>query len=403
VAAVGFTHTWGLGGMALVLVLLLFFSGILLRFAYDPFPGRAYDSIVVLQRDWLFGRWVRAIHYWSANFLVLVVFLHLLRVVLTGGFRPPRHINWFLGLLLWVNCMAIAFTGYLLPWDQLAYWAITICTGMVSYLPVVGSSLQQIVQGGDDIGLATLRLFFTFHTAVLPGSLLTLLAFHFWYIRRAGGVVVSDGLVGDGAASTGWVDREALLWRELTVALVLVAAVSVVSALFDAPLGDKADPTISLDPVKAPWYFAGLQEMLLLLHPFLAIFGVPVMIGILLLRLPFISVENRTGRWFYSRKGRQSAAVSAGAVLVIAPVVILGLDRLYRRTDVFSRFPAALLPLLMVMVALIGYGWFLRKRLAADRYEVFQSVLVVLVVVFAVLTLSGVFFRGEGMALRWPL
>jgi quinol-cytochrome oxidoreductase complex cytochrome b subunit len=117
--------------------------------------------------------------------LILFVFLHFLRVVLTGGFQPLRHVNWFFGLLLLINSLAAGFTGYLLPWDQLAYWAITICTGMLACFPWLEESLQQLFQSGDEIGPVTLQLFYTFQTAVLPGGMIVLLALHFWYIRRS--------------------------------------------------------------------------------------------------------------------------------------------------------------------------------------------------------------------------
>jgi quinol-cytochrome oxidoreductase complex cytochrome b subunit len=126
-----FTLTWGLGGMAVVLVFMLMGTGLLLKFAYEPFPGRAYDSIAQLQNDVLFGQLIRNIHHWSANLLLVVVFLHFLRVFFTGAFHPPRQFNWIFGLALFVTVLLSNFTGYLLPWDQLAYWAITICTGML--------------------------------------------------------------------------------------------------------------------------------------------------------------------------------------------------------------------------------------------------------------------------------
>jgi quinol-cytochrome oxidoreductase complex cytochrome b subunit len=121
--SVRYTHTFGLGGMSLVLFLLLAATGILLMFVYEPSPGLAYDSIVSLQRDVFFGKLVRNIHHWSANFLIAVVILHLLRVYLTGAYYAPRQFNWVLGLALLLCVLLSNFTGYLLPWDQLSYWA----------------------------------------------------------------------------------------------------------------------------------------------------------------------------------------------------------------------------------------------------------------------------------------
>ena len=129
------TLTWGLGGMAVVLVFLLFGTGVLLKFVYEPFPDKAYESILHLQRDVLFGGLIRNIHHWSGNGLLVVIFLHFLRVFFTGAFHPPRQFNWIIGLVLFFTVLSSNFTGDLMPWAQLAFWAITICTIMLEYIP----------------------------------------------------------------------------------------------------------------------------------------------------------------------------------------------------------------------------------------------------------------------------
>jgi len=143
-----FSLTWGLGGMALVLVALLGLTGILLLFAYDPSPGGAYESIERLQSEVPFGPLVRAVHHWSANFLVVIAFLHLLRVFFTGAFTGPRQFNWVIGLGLFFFVLASNLTGYLLPWDQRAFWAVTICTSMLAYIPLAGPWLRELRRGG---------------------------------------------------------------------------------------------------------------------------------------------------------------------------------------------------------------------------------------------------------------
>jgi quinol-cytochrome oxidoreductase complex cytochrome b subunit len=185
-----FTLTWGLGGMAVVLVFMLIGTGLLLKFSYEPFPGRAYDSILRLQNEVLFGQLVRNIHHWSGNLLLIIVFLHFLRVFFTGAFHPPRQFNWIIGLGLFMTVLLSSFTGYLLPWDQLAYWAITICTGMLEYLPLVGEALQHWIRSGREIGPTTLSNFYAIHTAILPACILLLMMFHFWRVRKARGLVV---------------------------------------------------------------------------------------------------------------------------------------------------------------------------------------------------------------------
>jgi len=184
------THTFGLGGSALVLVLLLTGTGALMMFGYEPAPGNAYRSIERFQDGTRFGGLVRGVHHWSANLLILVVVLHLLRVFFTGGFHAPRQFNWVIGLGLLVCVLASNFTGYLLPWDQLSYWAITISTGMLSYIPLAGDWLQRAARGGDEIGQATLIIFYSLHTTFIPVALVVLAGFHFWRVRKARGVVV---------------------------------------------------------------------------------------------------------------------------------------------------------------------------------------------------------------------
>jgi len=185
-----FTLSWGLGGMSVVLVCLLALTGLLLLFVYEPSIDHAYASILTLRDEVMFGRWIRNIHHWSANILVIVVFLHLLRVFFTGAFHAPRRLNWIFGVGLFFLVLFSNFTGYLLPWDQLAYWAITICTSMVAYIPGLGDGLQKMIRGGAEIGPATLSGFFALHIAMLPIALALLMPFHFWHVRKAGGLVL---------------------------------------------------------------------------------------------------------------------------------------------------------------------------------------------------------------------
>ncbi|MBT7153322.1 MAG: cytochrome bc complex cytochrome b subunit [Deltaproteobacteria bacterium] len=404
-----FNHTWGLGGAALVLVILLFASGILLKFAYDPFPGRAYDSIIAFQNELLFGRLVRNIHHWSANFLVGVVFLHLLRVFFSGGFYPPRQLNWIFGLFLFVSCLASNFTGYLLPWDQLAYWAVTICTSMLDYIPFVGTGLQRTILGGSELGAATLRIFYTLHTAILPATIILLAGFHFWYIRKAGGIVVPRRPGEElSTVSNPVVEGSELLFKELVAALVVMAFMLLFAAVFDAPLGDKANPGLSPNPSKAPWYFAGIQELLLLFHPVLAVLIIPTLVGFGLIFLPYLnSISDSSGVWFHSAKGHKLAIVSLGVALVFTPAAIVFLE-FFVGTSTASGVGIAvikrgIIPGLIGFGGLVGYYLILRKRASADKNEAVQALFVLLLGSFIVLTVSGIWFRGAGMRLIWPL
>ena len=134
--------TWALGGAATVLLFVLFGTGLLLKFVFEPFPDRAYDSILHLQEQVPFGQLIRNLHRWSGNLLVLAAFLHMLRVFYTGAIDSSRRMNWLIGMALAAGALLSNFTGYLLPWDQIAYWAITISSSMLDYLPGIGAALR---------------------------------------------------------------------------------------------------------------------------------------------------------------------------------------------------------------------------------------------------------------------
>jgi quinol-cytochrome oxidoreductase complex cytochrome b subunit len=402
------TLTWGLGGMAVVLVFLLLGTGVLLKFVYQPFPDKAYESILHLQNQVLFGRLIRNIHHWSANALILVAFLHLLRVFFTGAFHAPRQFNWVIGFGLFLLVLFSNFTGYLLPWDQLAFWAITICTGMLEYMPGIGLWLQGLIQGGPEVGPGTLTNFYAIHTAILPASLLILMPFHFWRIRKAGGLVIprQPGQdFGEGGRSVPAIPN--LLLREIVVALVLIAAVLVFSMLFNAPLGDKANPGLSPNPTKAPWYFMGIQEMLLHFHPLFALFVIPTLMLIALFALPYIDYEvNTAGVWFASGKGRKMALVAAMTALIGTPIGIVADEYLI---EVAARLPAipawitnGLAPFALLVAVIAAFYVYVQRKYAASNTESVQMVLVLLLVAFVVLTVTGIWFRGEGMKLVWP-
>ena len=403
-----FTLTWGLGGMAVLLVLLQIATGILLMLVYEPSPSQAYESILILQKDVVFGQYIRNIHYWSANILVIIVFLHLLRVYFTGAFHRPRQFNWILGLCLLFFVLVANFTGYLLPWDQLAFWAVTICTGMFEYIPGLGMWLQKAIRGGSEVGSTTLLIFFTLHTSIIPFCLILFMAFHFWHVRRAGGVIIPKS--GDEIQKTepNYVNTiPNLVYREVAVAMVLIACIFLFSIFFDVPLADHANPGMSPNPTKAPWYFAGIQEMLLHIHPLFAVFVIPVVVLLGLMFLPYLPYQaNATGVWFVSRMGRRTALLGAVVALVLTPTIII-LDEFVVHINAGSSgvSPAlshGLLPTLLLMVAVILFYVLVRKRFSATKNESVQALFVMLTVALVVMTVTCALFRGKGMKLTWP-
>jgi len=402
-----FTLTWGLGGMATVLVSLQLFTGILLKFAYAPVPTQAYASLARLQEDYLFGQLVRSIHFWSANLLVVVVCLHGLRVFFTGGFHPPRRLNWVVGLSLLILVLASNLTGYLLPWDQLAYWATIICVGMLEYIPVIGSQLQQVVLGGPQIGPATLRSFFAMHTAVFPALIVMLMAFHFWRVRKAGGLVIPRSPADEPDDKPYMVPTHPyLLLREAALALATLAGVLVLSLLFDAPLGQPANPGLSPNPTKAPWYFAGIQELLMHFHP-----GIALLIAAVLTFAafcpPYLNYhEAPAGVWFASVNGRRTARVAAMAAAVIMPLTIVLDEYAADLVQILPGLPLTisywLVPKALFISLAVGLYALIVRKYQASRLESVQAIFVFLTVGWVILTATCVIFRGEGMKLRWP-
>jgi len=391
----------GLGGSSLVLVAVQAVTGILMMLVYRPVPEAAYGSVVQLEGDVMFGSLVRGVHWWAANLLVVVVLLHMARVFLTGGYHGTRQFNWVIGCVLLVVVATAAFTGYLLPWDQLAYWAVTVATGMLAYVPVVGGWLQHAVRGGQDVGADTLTTFYTLHTTIVPAALLVLMGFHFWRVRRAGGVVVppdrDDGAAG---AERSVLFLPHLLGREVVQALVVVAVVIVLGAAVGAPLGAPANTGLSPNPTKAPWYFMGIQELLIHLHPAFALLVVPVVAVFGFLLLPYLAADDEpSGRWFLSATGRTTAAVAAiGAVLVTA--IAVALDAV--TTGRSGWVTGGLLPFGVAVTIVWGLARWVRRRWNASRNETIQAVVVAVAVLFAVLTMVGEWFRGPGMGLVWP-
>ena len=402
-----FTLTWGLGGMAVVLVVMLFATGLMLKFAYQPVPDRAYESVVRLQHVVYFGRLIRNIHHWSGNALLLVAFLHFLRVFFSGAFHSPRQFNWIIGLVMFLLALGSNFTGYLLPWDQLAFWAITICTGMLEYIPGIGMELQKLIRGGTDIGPATLSIFFAIHTAIIPAGLVCLLPFHFWRIRKARGLVIPRE-PGDDQQDRGEsvATIPNLIVRELVVASVLIALILFFSVMFNAPLEAKANPGLSPNPTKAPWYFAGLQELLLHFHPLFAVLVLPAIIIGLLFFLPYLRYDaDSAGVWFASHRGRKTAVIAAAVALIITPAGIVADESVIDFAAWMPAVPAVisngLLPAALILAGIIGFYLLMKNRFRADNNEAIQAVFILLLTAFVILTVTGIWFRGTGMALTW--
>jgi quinol-cytochrome oxidoreductase complex cytochrome b subunit len=405
---VRWTHTLGLGGSALVLWVTLAFTGILMLLVYQPVPEVAFDSIRSIENDLRFGPLVRGAHYWSANLLIAVVIAHGARVVLTGGFHRPRRLNWVIGVGLLGGVLAAAFTGYLLTWDQRAYWAVTISTGMLVYVPVVGESLRTLVVGGGEIADDTLLAFYTYHTTVLPVLAIALMGFHFWRVRKAGGVIEPPER--EEASETARRPGEKILFfpdllvREAAQALVVLAVVVVLGAFVGAPIGERANPGMSPNPAKAPWYFMGFQELLVHLDPVFAVLLLPAGAIAAFVALPWLGQNTGpAGRWFLSGAARRTAGIAAAVAGVVTVAGVL-LDELVAGSTASQPgwIVRGVIPTVTLAAITTGLVVGSKRRYGLGRNEALQTALVFLFTVFATLTVIGACFRGEGMALSWP-
>ena len=352
------SYTLGLGLISFYLFLVLIATGVFLMLYYTPHPPEAYRSMKDLQFVVTFGIVLRNAHRWAAHGMVIVVFLHMCRVFFTGAYKPPRQFNWIVGVLLFILTLGLSFTGYLLPWDQLAFWAITVGSNMASYAPWIGDELKYLLLGGTIIGPGALLRFYVLHCVILPVAALILVAVHFFRVRKDGlstppapePLVVEEVAPGRFPASTrsyglmALADRPALpvvesdpddqvmawphlLHRELLLLLIVLVALHAISLLVDAPLEEIANPTRTPNPAKAPWYFLGLQE---LVHYSAFIGGVlvPAVLVLLLLLAPYVDPAPRgMGAWFAAERRVANSIFAALAAILIALTLIGSLFR----------------------------------------------------------------------------
>ncbi|MEO8510757.1 MAG: selenite/tellurite reduction operon b-type cytochrome ExtP [Chloroflexota bacterium] len=186
--AVRYTYTFCLGGLSFFLFLVLTVTGLYLMFFYVPSVSRAYQDILAMSSSVAFGDLVRNMHRWGAHLMVLTVFLHMIRVFYHGAYKPPREFNWVVGVVLLFLTLGLSFTGYLLPWDQIAFWAITVGTQMAQYAPLLGSESSFFLLGGIEVGQNTLLRFYVLHVIALPLLAAIFMIVHFWRIRKDGGI-----------------------------------------------------------------------------------------------------------------------------------------------------------------------------------------------------------------------
>ncbi len=315
--------TLGLGVMTIALFGVLAASGVLLMIYYVPAPGEAYESVQDIEYAVTFGGFLRALHRWAGHAMVITSLLHLLRVAFTGGYFR-RELNWALGLALFLFTLGTAFTGYLLPWDQLSFWAVSVSASLIDYLPWVGASFRKLLLGGAEVGRAALIRFYMLHVAFLPGLTVVLFLLHLWRIRKDGGLARERSDAGEVPTVPAWPH---LLLREGILVTVLLTLLCLIAAFVSAPLGAAPDIHNPSNPEKTPWYFLWIQEMVSYSAP-VGGFLFPGFLLAGLLLLPLLEREEEgVGRWFGGPGRRAIVGLSSGLAIGVFALLQWGFMR----------------------------------------------------------------------------
>ena len=276
------------GSATLFLFVLQAITGMFLAIYYAPTPDHAYDSVQFIENQVTFGWFVRGLHHWGASGMVIAVGLHMLQVFLYGAFKPPREMMWMVGVVLFLLVMGFAFTGYLLPWDQTAYWATQVGINMMGTVPFVGDFLVKVMRGGETLGALTLSRFFAVHVLFLPAVIVMGIMLHLFILRRVGPAGPWDEQKGK-ASSEPFYPRQ--VYMDAVVMLGIFAMLAVLAVLVPFPLADKANPSdTSFVPVPE-WYFLFYYELLKHVHgPMepLATWVLPGLAVLVMLLWPFL-------------------------------------------------------------------------------------------------------------------
>ena len=319
-AGIGWLRT--LGYAALTVFGLQLLSGLALAFHYVPSVSQAYDSIRSLEQEVRGGRWIRSLHHLGASAMVVLVVAHVLRVYFTGAYKRPRELTWLSGVLLLLLVAGFGFTGYLLPWDQKAFFATRVGVNITARMPVGGPILREALVGGSDLGGPTLIRFYVLHVLVMPAGLIGALVLHFWLVQRHG--IAPPGRHVDDPGAPGPAYHPHHTWKEVVVSLAVAGALFWLAAHDQAPLEAEASAADRAYDPRPDWYFLWLFQLLKLFEGPLEIVGTFVLPNLLLLGflvLPF--VDRNPER----RPGKRPVAIGLGIVLLaaVAGLTALGL------------------------------------------------------------------------------
>jgi len=315
-------YTLGAGGTAVFLFLILLITGMLEMFFYIPTPENAALSIQTITFLVPFGSLVRNMHFWSAQLLLIISAVHLLRVVYTAAYTKPRSFNYLLGLGLFVLILMLDFTGYILRWDTGIHWALVVGTNLLKTIPLIGGQIYQFVVGDPQLGGATLIRFYTWHIVGLMIPAIFLVGWHVFRVRRDGGIAVPL------PRSPDRITRFELVNKEVLAMLYTSAALVVLSIFIPAPLGAQTHDKIvyiGSSTATAPWFFLWVQQMLKWGDPFIWGILIPIFVLFVLALIPYFFPKpdpSQIGRWFPRSNLVQSIVITVLMMIILILTVI---------------------------------------------------------------------------------
>ncbi len=312
---------FSLGSLAMFLLLLQAATGAFLALSYSPSPDHAHNAVNYISQEVPFGSFVRGLHHWGASAMVIIVFLHLLRVVYYGSYKAPRELTWVFGVFLLLIVLGFGFTGYLLPWDEKAYWATVVGVKIASTAPVLGDAVAKVLRGGTEIGAVTLSRFYALHTIWLPWLAFGLVGVHLFLVRFYGSSGTPKNTPED--MKTGKPFFPDQVFEDVVGMLILFVILACAALFAPVPLEDVADPTNAGYDPRPEWYFLFLFQLLKYFQgPFeiIGTFVIPTVGMLLLLFLPFLDRGEREVLW----KRPIALTVTSICVVAIVGLTILG-------------------------------------------------------------------------------
>lgn len=325
---VNIQRTWLLGFFSVFFLAVEWFTGAVLMIYYAPTPAEAYESIVRLETVVPFGSLIRDLHRLGGECMIIAVTLHMLRVLLAGSYHGARGFTWLTGMLLLLCTLILAFSGYLLPWDQLAYWAVTIGTSITDTIPILGQPLALIIRGGENFGQDGLLRFYLLHIVAFPALMIMLLAIHYYRVARLHMATTASSATSAGEKPAQPSTHEqgkmaffpAIPLFELCLSLLaLTALLAAVTFCYDAPLQHHADPRHTPADTRAPWFFLWLQGALKYGDSLVMGICFPLALFLLLTALPYIP---------WPRSQRQSNRSLSKTVILSSATMLLILSAL---------------------------------------------------------------------------